>query len=523
MKRIRYGLLFICIVGLFLIIGGKHVSAESYIEDQTGKINQETKEYVSNLNQEKFSVLDGKPEYGVVITHDVEPQGNSLELHLGNKFRNFDFQTRNAPVNSLLIFVLAQDEVYFAHGEKLTSIFEPLNEDEKLKHQLLELIKADNYNEAVIEASDRVYADVKKAYAEKGLAKITQDSDKIRADKKKQKEFANMKRIIIVAAVVFLIGMAYIIYLRYKNNGVKRQFYLHKILPNRLVKDALFNQKDFDHWLKSSRNVYNRYSNKNEALRALKYYCMYYFFPKKINQLGTISDQRKNILKRMITNQEIGDNLFANYFENEQFTFLMFNLMITDAQKVSDAYAENLLSRLSQFVSEYDIDDEVLESKCSLIPKYKLSLYEEAKEVIVKKQEQADYLVENMIANKSYEQLLNGLPEELEKVTSSCLKVAIFNVDLEQVYELKPIYKEIIENDFSDEDLAETIFSIRIGYATNRTSILKLQEVVKSVIINMQDTIKDRNKRQTTVVRFDFGERDVKTTFRPKSKNRFFD
>lgn len=523
MKKIGYGLFIIYLVSTFLMTLGSQAYAESYVEDQTGKINQETKEYLSKLNQEKFSVLEGRPEYGVAITRDVEPQGNSMELHLDNTFRNFDFQNRNSPVNSLLIFVLAKDELYFAHGENLTSLFEPLNENEKLKRELIELVKADKYNEAVIKASDLVYADVSKAYTEKGLEKITQESEKIKADKKKQQEFKTLKRISLGAAVFLLVGVAYMSYQRYKNNGAKRQFYAYKILPDRLLKDALFNQKDFDHWLKSSSSVYNKYTNKNEALRALKYYCSYHFFPKKINQLGTISDHQKSLLKKTLTNPEIGDYLFTHYFEDEQFGFLMFNVMITDAQKNSEAYTEHLLNHLSQFVSEYDFNDNILESKKPLMPKYKLSLYEEAKAVIVNKQEQADYLVENMLENNSYEQMLEGLADELEKVISNCLKSALFKVDLEQVYELKPIYKEIIENDFSDEDLAETMFSIRIGYAADRTSILKLQEVVKSVIINMQDTIKDRNKGQTTVVRFDFGDRDVKTIFRPKSKNRFFD
>nr|WP_086444270.1 hypothetical protein [Enterococcus sp. 12C11_DIV0727]OTO68933.1 hypothetical protein A5866_001132 [Enterococcus sp. 12C11_DIV0727] len=220
-------------------------------------------------------------------------------------------------------------------------------------------------------------------------------------------------------------------------------------------------------------------------------------------------------------NRKIGDYFFTNYFSDEEYTFLMFNTMMIDAQKVSAAYAENLLSSLSKAISEKSIEDEILESKWPLLPQYKMSMYEEAKSVIEAKHENGDYLAENMIANLSYEQLLDDLSDELENVCLNSFKTAIFKVDLEEVYKLKPIYKDIIENDFSDEDLSEVMSSIRIGYRADLTSIAKLKEVVRAAIINIQETIRDRKKRQTTVVRFDFVEREVKTILRPKSKNKF--
>lgn len=518
MKKLGYSLFLICFTGIFF---SQSSYAQSYIEDQTGKVNQETKDYVSTLNKEKFSILEGEPEYGVVITQDVEPEGNRIDLHIENKFRNFDFKIREAPVNIVVVFVLAQNEISFAHGEKLTSIFDPLNKDLELKARLLDLVKSGNYNEAIIEVSDIVYQQVEQAYLGKGLATISKESDKLRDEYVKQQEYSKIRYLLLFTSILVIVFLVYNFYYRYKNSRVKKDFYMHGILPDKLLKDALFDQKDLDHWLQNNRKFYHDYTNKNEAIRALKYYCLYNYFPKKINQYRAITDQQKSLLKKSLMNRKIGDYFFANYFSDEEYTFLMFNTMIVDAQKVSEAYTENLLSSLSKVISEKSIEDEILESKWLLLPQYKLSMYEEAKSVIEAKHENGDYLAENMIANLSYEQLLDGLSDELEKVCSNSFKTAIFKVDLGEVYKLEPIYKEIIENDFSDEDLSEVMSSIRIGYRADLTSIPKLKEVVRATIINIQETIRDRKKHQTTVVRFDFVEREVKTILRPKSKNRF--
>ncbi|ALS00991.1 hypothetical protein ATZ33_06305 [Enterococcus silesiacus] len=497
--------------------------AESYVEDQAGKLNQETKDYITKLNKEKFSILEDSPEYGISITRDVDPAGNQIETHIENKFRNFDFKNSEAPVNIVTVFVLDQGKIWFAHGAKFASLFEPLNEDKALKEQLLELISADKYDEAVIKVSDYVYQYVEKAYTEKGLATIVQESDRLKENKLKIQQDKQVFWLVLTAVTLLLAGVGYNAYLNFKKNGLKRQFYAHKVLPARLLKDEQFNQKDFEHWLENSSKKYNSYINKNEAIRAVKYYCIDNFFPKIINQVNAITDQQKQLLKRVLLNRDIGDFFFYTYFADEQFTFLMFNTMTADAQQVSEAYTENLLSHLSKFISALPIKDELLEEKWSLIPKYKVNLYEEAKNMIQQKHRQADYLAKNMLANQSYEKLLAELPEEIEKIVLSCLKSAVFKVDLQQVYELEPIYQEIIENDFSDEDVAEVMLSLRIGYKANQTSILKLKEIVKSVLINMQDTIRERNRRETTIARFDFEERSVKTILRPKSKNRFFD
>ncbi|MFD2305404.1 hypothetical protein [Enterococcus termitis] len=86
------------------------------------------------------------------------------------------------------------------------------------------------------------------------------------------------------------------------------------------------------------------------------------------------------------------------------------------------------------------------------------------------------------------------------------------------MYKLELLYKEIIENDFSDEDLAEVMQALKVGYRGNKTTILKLKSVAKTAIIERQDIIKDRNRGEKTILRVDFREREVKTLFRPKSK-----
>lgn len=523
MKRTGYWLYSIWLVSVVFFIFSDIGYAESYVEDPSEILSQETKDYVTKLNNEKFSALEASPEYGVAITRDVEPSGNKIDVHIENKFRNFDFKNSEAPANMVVVFVLDQDEIWFAHGEKLASLFDPLNENKSLKRQLLTLLSTEKYDEAVIKVSDYVYQYVEKAYTEKGLTAISKESDQIKEKNRKRQAHKQIFWMVSAAILLVLAGIGYNMYLTFKKNGLNRLFYAHKVLPTRLLEDEQFNQKDFEHWLENNSKIYNRYVNKNEAIRAVKYYCLYNFFPKKINQINSITDQQKQLLKQALLNRDIGDSFFHNYFSDEQFTFLMFHTMIADAQQVSEAYTENLLSHLSKFISDLTIDDQILEEKQSLIPTYKLTLYEEAKNRIWEKHIEADYLAKNMLSNQTYEKLLTELPEEIEKIVSSCFKVAVFKVDLQQVYELEPIYKEIIENDFSDEDVSEVMFSIRVGYKTDQTSILKLKAIVKSVIINMQDTIRDRNRRETTIVRFDFEGREVKTILRPKSKNRFLD
>ncbi|MFD1899512.1 hypothetical protein GQR36_03965 [Enterococcus termitis] len=153
-----------------------------------------------------------------------------------------------------------------------------------------------------------------------------------------------------------------------------------------------------------------------------------------------------------------------------------------------------------------------------MIPEYKQELYKITKEKIFCNHTNAEYLERYLLDGLSYEQMLDDLSNDIGAVIMDSLKTALFTVDLNEVYKLELLYKEIIENDFSDEDLAEVMQALKVGYRGNKTTILKLKSVAKTAIIERQDIIKDRNRGEKTILRVDFREREVKTLFRPKSK-----
>ncbi|WP_025868642.1 hypothetical protein [Enterococcus crotali] len=224
MKRTGYWLYSIWLVSVVFFMFSDRGYAESYVEDPSEILNQETKNYVTKLNNEKFSTLEASPEYGVAITRDVEPSGNKIDVHIENKFRNFDFKNSEAPANMVVVFVLDQDEIWFAHGEKLASLFDPLNENKSLKRQLLTLLSTEKYDEAVIKVSDYVYQYVEKAYTEKGLTAISKESDQIKEKNKKRQANKQIFWMVSAAILLVLAGIGYNMYLTFKKNGLNRQF-----------------------------------------------------------------------------------------------------------------------------------------------------------------------------------------------------------------------------------------------------------------------------------------------------------
>ncbi|MFD1899509.1 hypothetical protein GQR36_03950 [Enterococcus termitis] len=108
MKKSSYWIIVLALSFLLVLVSTEYVNAQRYVEDDLESLEESTFEYVSKLNSEKFSALEGSPELGIALTTDVEPAGNRLDYHIDNEFRNFDFQNRTNPNNILVIFTLAK-------------------------------------------------------------------------------------------------------------------------------------------------------------------------------------------------------------------------------------------------------------------------------------------------------------------------------------------------------------------------------------------------------------------------------
>ncbi|MGX7115007.1 hypothetical protein [Enterococcus termitis] len=518
MKKSSYWIIVLALSFLLVLVSTEYVNAQRYVEDDLESLEESTFEYVSKLNSEKFSALEGSPELGIALTTDVEPAGNRLDYHIDNEFRNFDFQNRTNPNNILVIFTLAKGDLTIAHSEEIQSFVAPLNEDIEMKKRIWRLIQEEKYDEAVIDISNYIYTNVEQAVNEKGWAKIYEDSALARQEEQRLREKKRNTYIFIAVSIgVFSIAVSFF-YRQFISNKAKRHFYSHKILPKKLERDESFCQKEFDHWLKNRQKIYLFYKTEYEATRAMKHYFIHEFLPVKLAQFKAIKEEHKHLLMRSLNNQAISAYFIEHYFSEDKFSFISFTEILVEANDVSKAYCENLLSKLSTEISDFSLEEELLEDKWPMIPEYKQELYKITKEKIFCNHTNAEYLERYLLDGLSYEQMLDDLSNDIGAVIMDSLKTALFTVDLNEVYKLELLYKEIIENDFSDEDLAEVMQALKVGYRGNKTTILKLKSVAKTAIIERQDIIKDRNRGEKTILRVDFREREVKTLFRPKSK-----
>ncbi|MFD1899511.1 hypothetical protein GQR36_03960 [Enterococcus termitis] len=95
----------------------------------------------------------------------------------------------------------------------------------------------------------------------------------------------------------------------------------------------------------------------------MKHYFIHEFLPVKLAQFKAIKEEHKHLLMRSLNNQAISAYFIEHYFSEDKFSFISFTEILVEANDVSKAYCENLLSKLSTEISDFSLEEELLEDK----------------------------------------------------------------------------------------------------------------------------------------------------------------
>ena len=153
-KMKKFGL-FIALLFTSFILGTQIVVADSSVLDQATVLSEETIQQLNQINTEKFGTLYGQPEYAVVTLSNLN--GYSIEEVTQALFDKYGFG--NPEYNNGLVFVFAIEdrESRLGYGDGLAFVFENLTEDDLVDSQTKDMLRDENYDGAILRASETVY------------------------------------------------------------------------------------------------------------------------------------------------------------------------------------------------------------------------------------------------------------------------------------------------------------------------------------------------------------------------------
>ena len=85
------------------------------------------------------------------------------------------------------MFAIEDREFRLGYGDGLTYIFSDLSDDDLIDEDTKDLLRDEDYDQAVLNASDRVYEEMKTADETVGLNKIYADGQQLLAEKRPEK------------------------------------------------------------------------------------------------------------------------------------------------------------------------------------------------------------------------------------------------------------------------------------------------------------------------------------------------
>ena len=441
---------------MFVLLVPQKVFGQSFVKDNAGVLSAETIAKINQLNQERFQTLPGSPEYAVVTLKNLD--GQTIETVTNQLFDEYSFG--QSAYNNGLVFVFAIEDREFrlGYGDGLTYIFSDLSDDDLIDEDTKVLLRDEDYDQAVLNASDRVYEEMETADETVGLNKIYADGQQLLAEKK-AREAAESKKFwllfwqlvssvsaLIIAAISGVIG--------WRKRQTKKSFQAANVIPPHI--------------------------HAGECLKALKMYLLSEVIPRQLAEFERISPQpaSNQMIQQALKNPQLADQFVQEYMKDHK-NLKIFGQKLAQGHDTLRTYETQLQRQLKEQLRDYDLTGDILAENAYLIPQYKKEIQQLAEEEIQRRSLNNDYLAMLLTKEKTYPEMVQTSSQEIASLIDSVKTDALFTIDLHEVYKNHPDLQKQV-GDFSGEDRSELLNNARREY--NPTTLD--QSLVYLLLIN---------------------------------------
>jgi uncharacterized membrane protein YgcG len=466
MKKRVVGLLALATV-IFLFLPQK-VFGQSFVKDDAGVLSAETVAKINQLNQEKFHALPGSPEYAVVTLKSLE--GESIETVTDQLFEEYGFG--NPDYNNGLVFVFAIEDREFrlGYGDGLSYLFSELSEEDMVDDDTKDLLREEDYDQAVLNASDRVYQEMKTADETIGLNKIYTEGQQLLAEKEareaeKSRE-AGLLFLKIASSIILLVVAAISGTIGWRKYQTKKQFRAVNVIPPYIHSDPVFDEQAFYKWASKRKNyqTFNHYTVSIDCLKALKMYLLNQVIPNQLAEFERISPDpaRKQMIQQALRNPQLADQYVQDFMKGHK-NLKTFGKELAEGHETLRTYEAQLQRQLKEQLADYDLSKDILAGNAHLISKYKQKIQQLAQEEIQRRSRNNDYLAVLLTKEKTYPEMVQTSSQEITNLIEAVKTDALFFVDLQEVYKNHPDLKKQV-GDFSRDDRVEVMTNARREY-----------------------------------------------------------
>ena len=482
-KMKKFGL-FIALLFTSFILGTQIVVADSSVLDQATVLSEETIQQLNQINTEKFGTLYGQPEYAVVTLSNLN--GDSIEEVTKALFDQYGFG--NPEYNNGLVFVFAIEDREFrlGYGDGLAFVFENLTEDDLVDSQAKDMLRDENYDGAILRASETVYNYLLEADKQTGMATIYQEGayllqvqrDAIRQQNRQIFFSFGGGFLAIVTGLLSLFGVN-----RFK---IKRRWLNNHELPRWITNDSLFDQQEFITWGYKNRKQFDAYKTQDDVHAGTHAYLVESFLPKKIKQ-SPLSSESRQLLIKGLQNEEI-ELYFADKALIDSNYMKQMETELTFAQDELGNFYPSLQSALNQSIKHYDLSTDILNENKHLLHDYKQKIKELAAQQLKEKIKQGEYLAAILLHGETYETLQEKKTKEVSDAVEQVKDNALFEVDLERLYQTHPDLKERMDQ-FEYEDYQEVLGNVHRQYHSSSTDTALLYLMMTDQATHQEESI----------------------------------
>ncbi|MGX7058457.1 TPM domain-containing protein [Vagococcus humatus] len=256
---------------LIIIFPNCSVAASSniFVEDQAHILNDQDKDYIKKINEEKFSTLDGKPQYVVVTLPNLEGY-DSIEDYAEQKFQKLGIGQKNLDNGFLFVIAIEDHKYRLETGYGVEDVITDSMKEDIVNDEAVELLKDEQYGAAVMTISQNIERVVLDRYGNYDASKQAVIQEKERKAKAVKLLFTVLAFLVALVVVVFLIYQLRVQKLKgqlqkeyidknmkvfiYEKSGAYKQVQLSSYLARQLIRISgssklLKDQEEMGNWL----------------------------------------------------------------------------------------------------------------------------------------------------------------------------------------------------------------------------------------------------------------------------------
>ena len=267
---------------------------------------------------------------------------------------------------------------------------------------------------------------------------------------------------------------------------IKRRWLNNHELPRWITNDSLFDQQEFITWGYKNRKQFDAYKTQDDVHAGTHAYLVESFLPKKIKQ-SPLSSESRQLLIKGLQNEEI-ELYFADKALIDSNYMKQMETELTFAQDELGNFYPSLQSALNQNIKHYDLSADILNENKHLIPDYKQKIKELAAQQLKEKIKQGEYLAAILLHGETYGRLQEKKTKEVSDAIEQAKDNALFEVDLEKLYQVHPDLKERMDQ-FENDDYQEVLGNVHRQYHSSSTDTALLYLMMTDQATHQEESI----------------------------------